>query len=103
MQQEKRLPGQDLDIFNNSDDVCRVTCLLNSNKVKWNNVIDMAKQVEEPQRNMPRVVFRSYIIEEEKLTIPANLAETSRIVIYKPSTDEYFPFDEEPFREYEIY
>ncbi len=104
LQQKKKLPEQGVDIINNSDDVCCVTCLLNSNKGKWNNIIDMAKQVHEPQRNMPRVAFRPYVVGEgERLTIPADLAETSRIVIYKPNTDEYFPLNEEPFQEYEIY
>ena len=103
LQQEKRLPGQSINLINNSNNIYRILCLFNSNQEEYDNVMDMAKQAMCPRRDLPKVHLESYVIlQGKRLTIPANSIEKSKIVIYKPNTDEYFPLDDELFQEYDI-
>ncbi len=57
---------QYINILNNSNDLCNIIYILNYNRDKYDDIIDMAKQVIEPERDMPRVYSRPYVVGEGK-------------------------------------
>ena len=86
--EEKRSPEESFNIVNNTNQIQRVLCILDYNQEQFNDVLAAAKQVIWPRRELSRVHYRSYLLEDD-VSIPYNTVNKSKIVIYTPSTNKY--------------